>query len=79
MRETERREVALRWRVRFRTPDGMYALINISKSGGFKLDRAEVEDWAQTQVRSQPDKYDSVAAVLNLDASLTTHNTGDER
>jgi len=61
------RDEALKWRVRFETPDGMYTFTDISKRGGFKLDRSEVEDWAETQVRANHGRYAKVAAVLNLD------------
>jgi hypothetical protein len=69
------RDQALKWRVSFKTTAGMYTFIDISKRGGFKLDRAEVEDWAETQVRSHPDTYASVAAVLNLDDDVRPNST----
>lgn len=62
------REESLRWRVRWETPGGMYTFTDVVKHGGFKLDRTEVEDWAETQVRAHPSKYTAVAAVINLDA-----------
>jgi hypothetical protein len=58
---------ALNWKVRFETIDGLYTFTNISKKGGFKIDREEVEEWAEAQVRIN-DSYDRVDAIINIDS-----------
>jgi hypothetical protein len=63
------RESSLKWKVRFKTPDDMYTFVNIKKSGGFALDREEVEEWANEQVRTNS-FYASVADIINEEVGV---------
>jgi hypothetical protein len=58
---------ASKWRVRFKTPDGMYAFVNISKKEGFKIPRSEVAEWADIRVLTNPNEYASVSELINCD------------
>jgi hypothetical protein len=57
-------EESTKWKVRFKTVDGMYSFVNISRKKN-PLPLEEVQDWAEMRVKSEEHfaSIDSIEAL----------------